>query len=54
MSLESQMEREIELIENDDSLTNEEKRKQIQELYREARDMERERRSMERDFNERY
>lgn len=54
MSLESQLEREIELIENDDTLTNEEKRKLIQELYHEAREMERERRYMERDFEERY
>lgn len=42
MSLERQLEKEIELIENDDTLTNEEKRKAIKELYAEAREMMRE------------
>jgi hypothetical protein len=42
MSLERQLEREIELIENDDTLTNEEKRKAIKELYAYAREMMRE------------
>jgi hypothetical protein len=54
MSFERQLEKEVELIENDDTLTNEEKRKLIKELYRDAIDMERERRAMERDFDERY
>jgi hypothetical protein len=42
MALIDRLEREIEIIENDDSLTSEEKNKQIRELYREARDYERE------------
>lgn len=41
-SLEERLDHEIELIENDDSLTEEQKRKEIRELYREAREIERE------------
>lgn len=42
MALIDRLEREIEIIENDDSLTQQEKNLQIRELYREARDFERE------------
>lgn len=42
MDLEERLDKEIELIENDESLTDEEKRKEIRELYREAREIERE------------
>jgi len=40
MSLQSRLDREIELIENDDSLSNSEKSKEIRELYREAHEIE--------------
>jgi hypothetical protein len=49
MSLESQLEREIKLIEDDDTLTNEEKRKAIKELYAEARQIMKEIRDEDRD-----
>jgi hypothetical protein len=42
MGLEERLDKEIGLIENDESLTDEEKRKEIRELYREAREIERE------------
>ena len=42
MGLEERLEKEIELIENDESLTDEEKRKEIRELYIEACEIERE------------
>ena len=38
MGLEERLEREIELIENDESLTRKEKDKEINELYKEARE----------------
>ena len=38
MGLEERLEKEIELIENDESLTDEQKRKEIRELYKEARE----------------
>jgi hypothetical protein len=43
MSLESRLEKEIDAIENDDTLTNQEKSKEIRELYRDARAYQRER-----------
>ena len=43
MDLEKRLEKEIELVENDEWLTDEEKRKEIRELYREFREIERER-----------
>lgn len=42
MDIETRLEREIELIEKDESLTREEKDKEIHELYKEAREYERE------------
>lgn len=42
MDIETRLEREIELIEKDESLTREEKDKEIRELYKEAREYERE------------
>lgn len=42
MGLEERLDKEFELIENDESLTDEEKRKEIRELYRESREIERE------------
>ena len=42
MGLEERLEKEIELIENDESLTDEQKRKEIRELYKEAREIARE------------
>ena len=42
MDIESRLEREIELIENDESLTRKEKDEEIRELYKEAREYERE------------
>ena len=38
MGLEERLEREIELIENDESLTQKEKDEEINELYKEARE----------------
>lgn len=42
MDLEDRLEHEIELIENDDSLTEAEKQREINELYKEAREILRE------------
>lgn len=39
MGLEERLEKEIKLIENDESLTQEEKNEEIRELYREAREI---------------